>query len=303
MATSFSAAALGAEGLAADVTMLVGNGYVPGHAAYAMELLRSTAGVRKLFEGRLRGARVTRTLLRNGACTTAGPAPAPPPWRWRTAASSSSATTTGPRPTTAPTRSSTWPARSSRPAFVDSHVHTVRTGFALTGLDLTGSPSLADALDELAAYARQAPGAGRARRPGLGRDRLARAPAAHRRRAGAGRPGRGVPTSPASTATPPSSRPALAALVPGLRRPRRLDRRRAGRARRPPRRPRRPRGPDRPRRPPRRRPGRLPGDGRAGHRRLPRERRTPHRPRARDRADPVGRRRGRPAGPRSTGAS
>ena len=33
MATSFAAAALGAEGLAADVTMLVGNGYVPGHAA------------------------------------------------------------------------------------------------------------------------------------------------------------------------------------------------------------------------------------------------------------------------------
>ena len=30
MATSFGAAALGAEGLAADVTMLVGNGYVPG---------------------------------------------------------------------------------------------------------------------------------------------------------------------------------------------------------------------------------------------------------------------------------
>jgi L-erythro-3,5-diaminohexanoate dehydrogenase len=40
MATSFSAAALGAEGLAADVTMLVGNGYVPGHADYAMQLLR-----------------------------------------------------------------------------------------------------------------------------------------------------------------------------------------------------------------------------------------------------------------------
>ena len=55
MATSFSAAALGAEGLAADVTMLVGNGYVPGHAAYALELLRSDAGVRGLFEGRLAG--------------------------------------------------------------------------------------------------------------------------------------------------------------------------------------------------------------------------------------------------------
>ncbi len=53
MATSFSAAALGAEGLAADVRMLVGNGYVPGHAAYAMELLRGDAGVRALFERRL----------------------------------------------------------------------------------------------------------------------------------------------------------------------------------------------------------------------------------------------------------
>jgi len=52
MATSFSAAALGAEGVAADVTMLVGNGYVPGHAAYAMELLRTHDGVRRLFEGR-----------------------------------------------------------------------------------------------------------------------------------------------------------------------------------------------------------------------------------------------------------
>ena len=53
MATSFSAAALGAEGLAADVTMLVGNGYAPGHAAYAMDLLRSNDGVRRLFERRL----------------------------------------------------------------------------------------------------------------------------------------------------------------------------------------------------------------------------------------------------------
>jgi L-erythro-3,5-diaminohexanoate dehydrogenase len=53
MATSFSAAALGAEGLAADVRMLVGNGYTPGHAAYALELLRADAGVRGLFERRL----------------------------------------------------------------------------------------------------------------------------------------------------------------------------------------------------------------------------------------------------------
>ncbi|KGN38668.1 L-erythro-3,5-diaminohexanoate dehydrogenase [Knoellia subterranea] len=53
MATNFAAAALGAEGLAADVTMLVGNGYVPGHAAYALELLRGNAEVRRLFETRL----------------------------------------------------------------------------------------------------------------------------------------------------------------------------------------------------------------------------------------------------------
>jgi L-erythro-3,5-diaminohexanoate dehydrogenase len=53
MATSFSAAALGAEGLAADVRMLIGNGYVPGHADYALELVRTDPGVRSLFERRL----------------------------------------------------------------------------------------------------------------------------------------------------------------------------------------------------------------------------------------------------------
>jgi L-erythro-3,5-diaminohexanoate dehydrogenase len=54
MATSFAAAALGAEGLAADVEMLIGNGYVPGHAEFALELLRGNSGVRALFEGRER---------------------------------------------------------------------------------------------------------------------------------------------------------------------------------------------------------------------------------------------------------
>ena len=53
MATSFAAAALGAEGMAADVTMLVGNGYAPGHADLALELLRDDAGLRRLFEQRL----------------------------------------------------------------------------------------------------------------------------------------------------------------------------------------------------------------------------------------------------------
>jgi L-erythro-3,5-diaminohexanoate dehydrogenase len=53
MATSFAAAALGAEGLAAEVTMLIGNGYLPGHADYALALLRSEPGIRALFEARI----------------------------------------------------------------------------------------------------------------------------------------------------------------------------------------------------------------------------------------------------------
>jgi L-erythro-3,5-diaminohexanoate dehydrogenase len=53
MATSFSAAALGAEGMAADVTMLVGNGFTPGHAALALDLYRAEPGVRALIDPRV----------------------------------------------------------------------------------------------------------------------------------------------------------------------------------------------------------------------------------------------------------
>ena len=53
MATSFTAAALSAEGLAADVTMLIGNGYAPGHAELALQLVREEPGVRALFDARL----------------------------------------------------------------------------------------------------------------------------------------------------------------------------------------------------------------------------------------------------------
>lgn len=44
------------------------------------------------------------------------------------------------------------------PAFVDAHVHATATGLALTGLDLTGAPSLAVALDRVADAARKARG-------------------------------------------------------------------------------------------------------------------------------------------------
>jgi L-erythro-3,5-diaminohexanoate dehydrogenase len=52
MATSFTTAALGAEGVGKDVTMVIGNGYVPGHAELTLALLRSEPKLRKLFEER-----------------------------------------------------------------------------------------------------------------------------------------------------------------------------------------------------------------------------------------------------------
>jgi len=55
MATSFTAAALGAEGVAADITMLVGNGYSSGHAELAIDLVRSVPGVRQIFDARTQG--------------------------------------------------------------------------------------------------------------------------------------------------------------------------------------------------------------------------------------------------------
>jgi L-erythro-3,5-diaminohexanoate dehydrogenase len=53
MATSFSAAALGAEGLAADVSLVIGNGYTPGHADLALGLFRTEPGVQQVFDARL----------------------------------------------------------------------------------------------------------------------------------------------------------------------------------------------------------------------------------------------------------
>ncbi len=50
MATSFTKAALGAEGVGKDVNMIVGNGYTKGHAAITLQCLREHAGLRALFE-------------------------------------------------------------------------------------------------------------------------------------------------------------------------------------------------------------------------------------------------------------
>lgn len=50
MQTSFGKAVLGAEGIGKDVTLLMGNGYVPGHAEGMLELLRRHEPLRKWFE-------------------------------------------------------------------------------------------------------------------------------------------------------------------------------------------------------------------------------------------------------------
>ena len=49
MATSFTKAALGAEGVGSDVTMIVGNGYTKGHAEITLELLRESKKLRDIF--------------------------------------------------------------------------------------------------------------------------------------------------------------------------------------------------------------------------------------------------------------
>lgn len=49
MATSFTAAALGAEGVGKDVQMLIGNGYTAGHAQVALDCVRENDTLRELF--------------------------------------------------------------------------------------------------------------------------------------------------------------------------------------------------------------------------------------------------------------
>ncbi len=49
MATNFTKAALGAEGVGSDVTMIVGNGYTKGHAEITLQILRESETLRKVF--------------------------------------------------------------------------------------------------------------------------------------------------------------------------------------------------------------------------------------------------------------
>ena len=52
MSTSFTRAALGAEGCGKDVDLLIGNGYAHGHADHTLALVRSMPTLSALFERR-----------------------------------------------------------------------------------------------------------------------------------------------------------------------------------------------------------------------------------------------------------
>jgi L-erythro-3,5-diaminohexanoate dehydrogenase len=52
MSTSFTAAALGAEGIGRDVTMIIGNGYAKGHADIALQTLRDHPALHAYFNAK-----------------------------------------------------------------------------------------------------------------------------------------------------------------------------------------------------------------------------------------------------------
>jgi L-erythro-3,5-diaminohexanoate dehydrogenase len=56
MSTSFTAAALGAEGVGKDVTMIVGNGYAKGHADIALQTLRENPEIHEYFNKKYAGS-------------------------------------------------------------------------------------------------------------------------------------------------------------------------------------------------------------------------------------------------------
>ena len=52
MATSFTKAALGAEGIGKDVEMIIGNGYCAGHAELALNIMRQSTYLKDLYTRR-----------------------------------------------------------------------------------------------------------------------------------------------------------------------------------------------------------------------------------------------------------
>ena len=57
MATSFTSAALGAEGIGADTLMIIGNGYTKDHAVISLEVVRESPMLMEIFKEHLRDRR------------------------------------------------------------------------------------------------------------------------------------------------------------------------------------------------------------------------------------------------------
>jgi L-erythro-3,5-diaminohexanoate dehydrogenase len=55
MSTSFTAAALGAEGIGRDIDLYIGNGYAHGHAEHTLDLVRGEGPLRELLTARYAG--------------------------------------------------------------------------------------------------------------------------------------------------------------------------------------------------------------------------------------------------------
>ncbi len=239
MATSFTAAALGAEGLAADVTMLVGNGYVPGHADLALDLLRSDAGRPRPVRGapRERGDDRCRHLdLMTPRAAAARASCTPAATRCATALLVEDG-----RRSWARRRDAAADADGAdevvdlggalvAPAFVDAHVHACRhrprADPASTWPARPHSRRPRRAVD----VRRPEPRRQRRARDRVGRDRLARAAPADRPRARPGRPRRRVYLARVDVHSSVVSAALLAEAVPGAGRPGRLRRRRPGRS-------------------------------------------------------------------------
>jgi L-erythro-3,5-diaminohexanoate dehydrogenase len=49
MATNFTKAALGAEGVGKDIMMIVGNGYTKDHDKIALQIMRDSEALRDVF--------------------------------------------------------------------------------------------------------------------------------------------------------------------------------------------------------------------------------------------------------------
>ena len=212
MATSFSAAALGAEGLAADVTMMIGNGYAarPRRLRARAAATRPASAVAVRASGWPAHAALTtgrpalaaEDALPRGGLQPGGPFAtaslwtAPVAWVGSDEAADAQAAHV-------PTTSSSWRARSSRPAFVDAHVHVTETGLAARRRRRPLRP-IAGRSSRRSSAPPLRRGPARAR-PRLGRAGPGRGPAADARPSSTGRRPAAWSTSPGSTRTAPSS--------------------------------------------------------------------------------------------------